>query len=338
MCKFRLLSAWTITFFIDFHICNDIIRIVKISLCVNLINISMDVYNRLCSNLSETTITELKRSIKKFRWSNDVIPQSFHVYLFNEEFCSEKTLHKYIEAHDLDPKAECMLFDKYSKDQPKVIINYLNLWYPSATLQIKVIESGIRDIISALCKKKLFDKTELRVVKMNNPDLLYRVLSCARRLNYSEAINVLLDQMNPEMVKIFASFHCKHTLSCEQEFNFLNSGNDDLYNQAIKWGGNKIQDANFVKLLNSENMEILTRYLAHQLCIKQDILLVKSRNQKLINMYLEKFPLSKDAQIELVKLDDRDTLRYHFDKYGISRETMAYYAHMRMFKDYIGVE
>jgi hypothetical protein len=140
------------------------------------------------------------------------------------------------------------------------------------------------------------------------------------------------------MINVFASFHYRVALSSEHELRFLNSGKDVLFNLVLKWGKNKIQDANFIKFLENNNTEILNKYLVNQLCVKQDTILVKSRNQEMIMKYLEKFPLSKDAQIELVKLDDRETLRYHFDKYGISRETMAYYAHMRMFKDYIGVE
>lgn len=308
---------------------------------VNLINISMGVYNWLCSKFSGKEPSEFEVAIASFKSDDEAIPRSLHVHLFNEECCSEKTLNKYIEMHDLEPNAELLLFDKYKTTKPEIITKYISRWYPSTVLQIKIFESEIFELIYALCRKssnsKLSDETEMRLVEMNNPELFRLFLSNARKLSSEKAINALLDKMDLEMLTVFTSFHCKVVLSCEQEWKFLNSGNENLFNLALKLGKYKIQDSNFIQFLENNNTEILSKYLANQLCVKQDTLLIKSRNQEMIMKYLEKFPLSKDAQIELVKLDDRDTLRYHFDKYGISRETMAYYAHMRMFKDYIGV-
>jgi hypothetical protein len=302
----------------------------------------MDVHNRVCSKLSDKDIAKLKSAIRSFRWGDEAIPRPLHVFLFNEEYCSPKTLNKYIESHELDPNAELLLFEKYKITKPEIITGYISRWYPSTSLQITILESDIAEFISALCKKinnsRLSDEAEIRLIEMNNPELLNQVLSSTRKLYSERAINALLSTMDFEMINVFASFHYRVALSSEHELRFLNSGKDVLFNLALKWGKNKIQDANFIKFLENNNTEILNKYLANQLCVKQDTILVKSRNQEMIMKYLDKFPLSKEAQIELVKLDDKETLRYHFDKYGISRETMAYYAHMRMFKDYIGVE
>ena len=301
----------------------------------------MSEYNPLCSDISSDVLSRLKSAISAFRWNDEAIPREFHLYLFVEKWCKEKILLKYLSKHDLNPEAECLLFDRYYETNPDIVVNYITQWYPSTEFQLKILKCEKSRFINALFDKlinsRLSEETEIEIVKTMDIKLLSLFFSKAGKFSSNKALQTAIEQMSPEVLKIVSAYHHSVSLKPEQELRFLNSGDEFLYNLVLKWGGKKISDKAFLMLIENENSVVLDKYLSNQLCIKQDVLLVKSKNKKLLEKYVNLYPLSKEAQIELVKLDDRDMLRFHYDKHGISRETTAYYAHLRMFKDYIGV-
>ncbi len=303
-------------------------------------------------NKDDTDALKLKKAKRAFRlalWLGLELPKEYHCMAVNLECCSMHFLKKYLSRNRVASEAEVLMVKKYLDTNPNLLLSYLNNHAGGWDMTAEILQKAPREFIVKVIKQEtkyvpmqLQTSPTAQAMLVSRGDSRLFEYVILRRPNICEStITEIIRQQQTDMLRLLFKHENKprfqHAVfTYSQQKLLLQQNNTELlecYAQHRKFDFTVLNE-----LIEQENIPVLDIILKRQrFSDDAQEFLIKFGSKKMIAWYLQQYPVSAKAQIELIKRDYKDLLKLHYLKHGVADEALHYLLCLNNFKAYIGI-
>ena len=295
-------------------------------------------------------LKKAKRAVRLNYWFRIKIPHEFHCMIVNLECCTKAFLADYIINFPLSEEARKLLIEKYYEKNPALIISYLVLHFRYCPEMIdELIQRKNLDIFQKLaiiskdrwCPFVISHRQIQKLIALNDTDYFtnFCKISLDKGFSSSEAREII-ELQNARMLDTFFNI-----LEKKKSEIFIH----DLQLMLIKQNNNEMIDCFLrhyrfdagciAKIIVQHNFSLLKKILQRPAIWEDSLQCVFAQNctSEELAEYIKKNDLKEDAQIKLIRRNDKDLIKQYEINKGFCERAIVFYTSLQSFRQACGI-